>query len=66
MNFTLKVALWTAGINQREAARIAGIHETVLSRAIHGRLELSKEQQARIASAIGRRVEDIFPQRSTA
>lgn len=60
MNLRFKIAVLIGETNQREVAKLAGIHESVLSRAVHGRLKLNKDQRERVARALGRPVEDVF------
>ena len=56
-----KAALVLAGVRQADIARRLSVAPTHVSDVIHGRRR-SLRVEAAIAEALGRRVEEIFPQ----
>lgn len=57
----LRVAIVFSGRSQREIAADAGIHETQLSRIVNEREVPSIETRSKIASALGRSVDELWP-----
>lgn len=57
----IRTARRRAGISIRELERRSGISRSQLSRAENGLVGLGDDARIRIAVAIGRRVEDLFP-----
>ena len=60
MNIQLKVAILKNRLSQRDLARQTGIHESIISMAVHGKYNLDQDQRARIARVIGEPEELIF------
>ena len=60
-NKKIPIACIEKGLTQRELAKMAGIHESVLSNAIAGRWILSEAQQRKIALILGQEVGELFP-----
>jgi transcriptional regulator with XRE-family HTH domain len=60
MDLKFKLALLVGETTQRKVAKGAGIHESVLSRGVHGHIDLTKEQRERVAQVLGRPVKDVF------
>ncbi|MFH0824104.1 MAG: helix-turn-helix transcriptional regulator [Pseudomonadota bacterium] len=56
----LKMILFEQGLTQRELARKAGIDETILSRAVHGRYVLDEVEMAQISRALGMSPKTLF------
>lgn len=56
----LRVAIFESDLTQREIAARAGIHESYLSRIVSG-LHVGHATRVAIAKALGRQVEDVFP-----
>jgi len=56
----LKVAIVGDARPQYEIARAAGLEETRLSKAIHGRCSLSPDEKHSIASTLGTSVAELF------
>ena len=61
-NAKLKTVILEKDFTQREVAKRARIPESVLSHHIHGRWNLSRVEQERIAEALGVRSREIFPE----
>lgn len=59
-NRNLKIKILDSGKSQRELAKQIGIPESHLSMVLHGRYNLTAEQQFRIAEALGCGVDEIF------
>lgn len=59
-NFRLKIAILEAGLTQRELARRVGLHESLVSLIARGRYNPDPLQEARIATALGRDVSELF------
>jgi transcriptional regulator with XRE-family HTH domain len=60
-NLALKVAIVESRIPQIAIAEKTGIHESRLSRIIHGYLEPREDEKAAIARALRRPVHQLFP-----
>ena len=60
MLIALKVAIAGDPRPQYEVARAAGLEETRLSKAIHGRCPLSGREKAAISTVLGVPVETLF------
>lgn len=61
-NTALKVAIVSSGHRQYVIAGRAGMNETLLSKIITGRTTATPEQKKALAKALGRRVQDLFPE----
>lgn len=61
-NLNLKVAIVSSGRHSYEIAESAGIRGPTLSEIVGGRLDASPELRQRISGALGRGVEDLFPE----
>lgn len=59
-NLTLRMAIFMAGVTQRELARKAGIPEAHLSMAIHGKYNLDDLQKKKIANALDMPEKQVF------
>lgn len=59
-NRNLKIKILDSGKSQRELAKEIGIPESHLSMVLHGRYNLTAEQQFRIAEILGCGVDEIF------
>lgn len=59
-NRDLKIKVLDSGLSQREIAKRAGIPESHFSMVLHGRYNLTIEQQERIAEILGCGVNEIF------
>lgn len=59
-NRDLKIKIMDSGKSQRELAALVGIPESHLSMAIHGRYNLTVEQQQRVAEVLVCGVDEIF------
>ncbi len=60
-NAELKTAMYLTGKSQGQIAKEVGMAESHLSMVCSGRLNLSEDQQVRLANACGLPVEKIFP-----
>jgi|PlaIllAssembly_1097288.scaffolds.fasta_scaffold832091_1 DNA-binding XRE family transcriptional regulator len=47
--------------SQRELARRAGVHEVTLCQILTGRLNPTPVEKFKIAHALGRKLEEVFP-----
>lgn len=61
MNIKLKLAILLSGTPQYRIAQRAEVEETRLSKAIHGRVNLSLDEKERLAAVLGRPMEELFP-----
>lgn len=59
-NILLKAAIFASGNPQREIARRAKMHETLLSHILSGRYTPDEDEKTRIAKALNAKVEDLF------
>jgi transcriptional regulator with XRE-family HTH domain len=59
-NRNLKIKILDVGISQRELAKKAGIPESHFSMALHGRYNLTVQQQDRVATILGCSTGEIF------
>ncbi len=59
-NVKLKAAIFKTDKRQREIAKRAGIPESYLSMATNGRMNLSEDQQRKVAAVLGVKVKEIF------
>ena len=59
-NTKLKSALLEHGWTQRDLSKKAKIREEYISMCIHGKFNLSNMQQAKVASALNKKVEELF------
>lgn len=57
----LRIAIAASGLTQREIAERAGVSEVHLSRIVNRHRHADDVTQRRIACAVGRRVEELFP-----
>lgn len=62
-NIALKVAIIESGRKQQDIARAAGIPETRFSHIVRGRIDATAKERERIARALGRSQDDLFPVR---
>ena len=60
MNIRLKIAILENGLSQRDLARLTGIHESIISMAVHGKYNLDSAQRAKISKIIGKPQKLIF------
>ena len=60
MNIRLKARFFERGLSQLQVARAVGISDSMLSKVVHGWIEPSKEIKAKVAHALGCKVEEIF------
>lgn len=58
----LRLAVVYSGRSQREIAAAAGIGETYFSKIVNGRLHAGDATRRKIAKAVNRRVEDLWPE----
>lgn len=59
-NWALLMAMHDSGLRQRDFARVAGDHESLISRVVNGVWNLDEILQTRYAKALGKRIEDLF------
>lgn len=61
MNMREKVTDWMRrqGMSQRELARVAGIHEAMISKFLNGTRKLGLRPTLRLAKAMGITVEEL-------
>lgn len=59
-NWALLMAMHDSGLRQRDFVRVAGDHESLISRVIIGVWNLDEILQTRYAKALGKRIEDFF------
>lgn len=59
-NVKLKMAIFEAGLTQRELARRAGIAESFLSMAVNGSYIPNEQQKTRIANELGKSKAELF------
>ena len=62
-NLNLLIAIREKELRQKEFAEIVGIHPNTLSSAINGRINMSLDEKARCAKALGKSIKEIFPLR---
>ena len=60
LNWKLKKVIFENGMSQRELAKKAGIHESLISMAVRGKYNLDGVQRAKVAKAIGKPEDEIF------
>lgn len=60
LNWELKKVIFENGMSQRELAKKARIHESLISMAVRGKYNLDGIQKAKIAKAIGKPENEIF------
>ena len=56
----LKLILLKEGMTQRELAKQSGVTESYISLYVRGRMNLSTDQKARIAEALGVPLKKVF------
>ena len=56
----LKHALVDDGRPQYEIARAASVEETRFSKALNGRCDLGEQEKVKVATVLGRKVEELF------
>lgn len=61
VRISLKVAIWEAGKSQRRVAAEARIPENRLSEIVCGWVTPTTDEQQKIASALGKTVDALFP-----
>lgn len=61
MNVALKTAIVQSGKKQKTIARLARLSEPRLSHFVRGRLVPDEDEQKRIAKAVDRSVNELFP-----
>jgi len=57
----LKELLRECRLTQTDVARATGLHGSIISRIATGRFRPTAFEKLRIATAVGRKVEEIFP-----
>lgn len=62
LNMTLKLAIVGSGKSQVDIAKAASIHESKLSKIVHGYREPSDDEKKAIAKALRRPVAHLFPE----
>jgi transcriptional regulator with XRE-family HTH domain len=60
-NLALKINLLNSGLKQFFIASRAGIEQTRFSKIVHGHIVATPEEKAAIADALGKQVDEIFP-----
>ncbi len=60
MRTCISTSIRSQNLTQREVARRAGLDETVLSKAISGRLNLRLDEKLRLAAVLNKPVEELF------
>ena len=63
MNMALKIAFIESGRSQIEVAGETGIHESRLSKIVHGHLDPSDDEQKALAKALRRTRTQLFGER---
>lgn len=58
----LKIAIWDSGKPQIVVAQKAKIHETRLSKIVHGHLEPTADEQKALARVLRRPIDELFPE----
>ena len=61
-NAQLKAAIFEAGLTQCKLSHLARVPRAYLSLALHGRLNLTAEEKARISKVLGTPEDRIFPE----
>ena len=59
----LKIAIIESGFTQKSIAALAGVTETIISLVANGKWNPDSIQKARIAAALDKSVNDLFPER---
>ena len=59
-NTNLKMAIFKTGMTQRKLADEIGVHESVISGAISGRIVLTGEEKKKIAQALNKKIKELF------
>ena len=59
-NVRLKATIFEKGITQQDLSKVTGIPSSYISLAIRGRLNLSADEQNRIAKALNCKSEELF------
>lgn len=59
-NWALLMAMRDSGLRQRDFARVARDHESLISRVVNGAWNLDEILQTRYAKALGKRIENFF------
>lgn len=62
MRIALKMATYEAGRSQREVARLADLSESRMSAITRGWVNPTEEERAALARALGKTVEELFPE----
>ena len=58
----LKIAIAKSGLTQRSLAELSGVAETIISLISNGKWNPDSIQKARIADALNKSVNDLFPE----
>jgi len=61
-NIPLLVAIREKGWTQKDFAKIVGDHPTFVSRVVNGWVNLSDDHQAKYASVLDCKAEELFPE----
>lgn len=61
-NLELRNAIYLSGKKHAEVARELGVDPAIISHIIAGRWNLDTEEAAKLASIVGKTVDEIFPQ----
>jgi transcriptional regulator with XRE-family HTH domain len=61
LNLALKTAILASGKQQKRIARDTRIDETTLSHIVRGRREATEKEREKLARALGRRIDELFP-----
>jgi plasmid maintenance system antidote protein VapI len=60
-NFELLKSIKEEGLNQREFAKIVGVHESIISRIINGTWNIDHMRKIKFAKVLGKNPEELFP-----
>jgi transcriptional regulator with XRE-family HTH domain len=60
INFRLWQAIKEKGYKQKDFAKLIGVDNSVVSRVVNGRMNLSDEEKERWAKALEKTVKEVF------